>query len=198
MNAEWTAYGPKDCPSAELESPGGFWRGFFHRWLGVKDVKESKPPRIELPHAMDRLSFHDGTLWEVTEHGVTREYMALSGVEVMAKRTLRECQDGQCEYRFELNLAADPAWQFYFRQWHCPVVVEFRGNELILVCGAEELEPSYAVVKARMVQANAAYARERENLITRLIAREEGRAAAREEEAKRFRKLQRSFDGLQL
>ena len=199
MSAGSAAYDSKDWkPIAGRGNSAGFWSGVWRRWMGPKRRAVNPSPTPELPHPLDRLSFHDGTLWEIGEGGICREYMALSGVEVIAKRSLRERPDRRWEYRFELNLATDPAWQFYFRRLRCPVATEFLDRELVIACWPEELGSSYAAVKIFLARANQFYAAERENLITSVIAREEGLAAAREGVAKRVRELQRSFDGLQL
>ena len=124
--------------------------------------------------------------------------MALSGVEVIAKRSVRERQDGRCEYRFELNLVVDPAWQFFFVPDPCAAEVEFGIRDLALVCRPEALRQSYAELKSRITRANESYAREREVLIAYVIAKEEGLRAAREEEARRTAGLQREFDRLEL
>lgn len=197
MSAEWTAGEAGACPLGEVPRRETAWRHILRKWFAPAEPPAA-PVTREVSHPMLRLSFKDGTLWALCESGATREYMPLSGVEITAKRSFRAKQDGRCEYRFELNLAVDAAWERFFTQVDCPISVKFSGREIVLNCRPEKLESSYAALKTGIERANAEYARERENLIARIIAMEEGMSAVREEETRRALDLRQGFERLEL
>ena len=124
--------------------------------------------------------------------------MALSGIEVTRKLSLKELGDERCEYRFELNAATDPVWRLYLKKLLPDVSIQFDSQMMVWTCFPADLEWSYQRTKDAIAQANFWYAEEREQLISMVAARDEERQAAREMEQNRKSGLRQQFECLRL
>ena len=161
--------------------------------------KASKPSvKPTVVHPLERLTFYNGTIYEIYQGQIGREYMALSGVEVARKLSLKELEDDRCEYRFELNLPTDAIWRRYFKNRLPGCPVQFEGKTMILTCLPKDLEAHYQRIKTAFAEANYWYAEEREQLIPTVTDKDEERRAAQEMEENRKLGLRRQFDCLDL
>jgi hypothetical protein len=170
--------------------------GKLSRALRFKPRQRITRPAII--HPFESLTFHNGTVYEMHHGQLSREYMALSGVEVVKKTSLKELDGERCEYRFELNMPTDLIWRCYFQR-HLPAFpVQFEGRTMTLTCRPANLESNYERARAAIVEANLWYAEEREQLIPRVIAKDEERQALREMEENRRLGLRRQFECLEI
>jgi hypothetical protein len=156
------------------------------------------PIRPAPQHPLENLTFHSGTLCQIQQGQIAAEYMALSGVEIVGKQSLKELNDERCEYRFELNMVTDPIWRLYVNRCLPDVLARFESKVMILTCLPVVLERSYQRIRNAIEQANAWYGEEREQLIATVIDRDEQRRAAREMEQNRKVGLRRQFEHLEL
>jgi hypothetical protein len=172
----------------------------FRMLSRLRALKSSRAPaRPALQHPLQDLTFFDGAIYHLRQGQPGAEYLSLSGVEVIAKISLKELGGNRCEYRFELNLAIDAVWRAFFaHQLPGDRSVRLEGRTLVLSCQPSDLEETYQRVKRAMEGANQWYAEEREALISRVIASDEEREAAREMEENRKTGLRRQFEFLEL
>jgi len=156
------------------------------------------PARPAVAHPLESLTFSNGTIYQLQGEQLAGEYMGLSGIDIVRKLSFRELDEERCEYRFELNSPTDPVWRFYLKKLLPNVTVHFESKVLVLTCRPADLEWSYQRAKTAIAQASHWYGEERERLISRVIAKDEDRRAARELERNRKMGLRRQFEYLQL
>jgi hypothetical protein len=166
------------------------------RALGFNSAKPAARPPIQ--HPLENLTFCNGTIHQLHHGQLAGEYMALSGIEVVRKLSLKELDGERCEYRFELNMAPDVIWGLYGKSLLPDISMQFEGQVMVLTCLPACLEWSYQRAKDAIARANLWYAEEREQLISRVLARDEDRQAAKELERNRKLGLRRQFECLQL
>jgi hypothetical protein len=183
--------------------PGGLRR--FLRWpLDKIDRALRFRPQVRTPakptmvHPLEKLTFHDGAVFEIYQGQPGRPYMSLPEVQVVNKLSLKEIDDRLCEYRFELNVAADVLWQRFFSKVSSPHFVQFAGKNMILTCAPANLEASYQRIKECISWANFWYAKEREQLIAQVLAQDEAHRSAAEMNENRRNGLRRQFEFLPL
>jgi hypothetical protein len=156
------------------------------------------PQKPAVRHPLESLTFYNGTICHVCHERPAGEYLPLSGIEIIGKLSWKELDDERCEYRLVMNLATDLVWRCFFKWVQPELPVSFEGKGLVLTCLPSDLELSYQGIKNAIAQANLWYAEEREQLILRVIARDEAREAAREMEENRQTGLRRQFECLDL
>jgi hypothetical protein len=178
---------------------GTLWLRRFKMFGRAFKSNAVRPPsRPALQHPYETLTFRDGTIHQVHQGQIAGEYMALSGIGVVRKVSLRELGDERCEYRFELNTSTDPVWRLYLKRLLPEVSIQFECQLMTLTCRPADLERSYERTGDAIIQANAWYAEEREQLISEVMARDAERQAAREMEHNRKLGLRRQFECLPL
>ena len=89
--------------------------GKIGRSLGFSS-RARLPERPRLQHDLERLTFYNGTIYELQNGQTSEEYMQLPYVEAVRKLSLKETDDGRCEIRFELNISTDQVWRWFFRK----------------------------------------------------------------------------------
>lgn len=157
------------------------------------------PARPKVRHCLEALTFYDGKIYGLRRAQLSKVYMPLPDVEVAKKISFTEIDGEQCEYRFELNTATDPIWRWFFQKHLSELLaVQFQNNVMAFACRPANLESSYERIKDAIAQANAWYQEEREGLISKVIAIDDERRAAREMEANRQLGLRRQFDYLEV
>jgi hypothetical protein len=156
------------------------------------------PRRPEIRHPLERLVFHNFTIYELHRGHPGRQYLSLPDVEVVRKLGWRELGNGQCEYRFELNAAPDSIWHCFYKCLLSDSVARFENKTMVLVCFPADLESAYEQIKEAMAGANVWHADERDELIEQVQALHETELAAREREEARKLGLCQQFDELQL
>jgi len=186
------AYSPSE--GQRRHHPFSFTR--LSRLLGFSAPRTPRRPLLN--HPIDELTVFNGVLCRVHPDQISTEYMDLPEIEVVRKVSLRELEDGRCEYRFELNSATDGFWRFYYKRLVPDVAVQFEGPGLVMVCFPAELEASYQKVRDGIAWANGWYGEELGRLVPLVMARDEERQAAREMEMNRKIGLRRQFDYLEL
>ena len=167
-------------------------------WLLGLDRQTRSPERPAVRHALERLTFSNGTIYETNGEPLSREYLALSPVGIVSKLSLRELDVEGCEYRFELNTATDPVWRWFLQKLLPGLQVQFESKVMALTCLPADLEGNYQRIKRSMAQANLWYAEEREQLIPFVIARDVERQTAKEMEQNRRWGIRKQFDCLQI
>ncbi len=171
--------------------------GKLSRALGL-DSPLSLPEKPLIRHSLENLTFCNDTIYEMRNGRLSEEYLALPKVEVVAKLSLKELNDEQCEYRFKLNAATDPVWRCFFKKRLPEMPVRIESNAMVLTCLPANMEWSYHKVKEAILQANLWYEEEREDLISQVVARDDERRQAREMEENRKMGLRRQFESLQV
>ncbi|MFO1475651.1 MAG: hypothetical protein U1F98_03240 [Verrucomicrobiota bacterium] len=156
-------------------------------------------PRPATSHPLEDLTFVDGAIRLCRKGQAPVEYLMISGLQVLAKKSLLELQDGRCEYRFELNGITDSTWRTFFAKLlPAGLSVRFEPRILVLTCPPAELESRYNQVKSALWGANDWYAEEREDLIRKVTELDDARQAAAEMEENRKAGLRRQFECLDL
>ena len=171
--------------------------GRFGRALGI-EAKLSLPEKPAVRHALENLTFCNGTIYEMRNGRLFDQYLGLPEIEVVAKLSLRELVNEQCEYRFRLNAMPDPVWRCFFKKRLPEMPVRFESNVMVLTCPPANLEWGYHKAKEAMLQANLWYEEERDDLIPQIVARDDERRLAKELEQNRKNGLRRQFEGLQI
>ena len=163
------------------------------------NLKTKPPARPKIRHCLEKLTFYNGKIYGLRRKQLSKVYMPLPDVEVVKKLSFKELGDGQCEYRFELDAVTDPIWRWFFQKHLSELLsVQFQNNVMVFACRPANLESSYEGIKDAIAQANAWYQEEREDLIPKVIAKDDERLAAREMEENRQLGLQRQFDYLEI
>lgn len=196
VNSEPAMTLAEGCRFAETKKPWRFHIAAINTLLGFRRRKHLRRPAIS--HPIDNLIILNGAIFQVRGEQLGGEYLALSGIEIVRKLSLKELDDERCEYRFELSGGTDGVWRLLFKAALARPTVRFERNVLVLTCLPVNLELNYEQVRGAVQQANALYAEERESLIPRVIARDEERNAAREMAENRKTGLRRQFECLEL
>src|SRR5688572_30484242 len=131
---------------------------------------------------IERLTFKDGRIYELYNGKLSNPFMGFSELQVTKKLALKERDQCQCEFGFELSSPADPVWIEMFREDLGKTTVEFQGDRMLLTCLPANLEQTYSDIKQSMAKTNARYAAERQELIARIVAKDEALNAIRKKQ----------------
>ncbi len=147
---------------------------------------------------IERLTFKDGRIFELYNGKLSNPFMGFSELQITKKLAVKERSGAECEFSFELSSAADPVWVAMFKEEQGKTLVEFQGDRMLLTCLPLELEETYLQIKASMTNTNARYARERKELIAKIVAKDEALNMLRRKQEDRAAALKDQFDKLQL
>src|SRR5688500_16711744 len=120
---------------------------------------------------IERLTIKDGKIYELYNGKLSNPFMGVSQLQVAKKLAVKERDQNQCEFGFELTSPADPVWVQMFMEDLRPVAptlvssVEFQGDRMLLTCLPANLEQNYSQVKDSMAKTNERYAKERQELV---------------------------------
>src|SRR6266436_769544 len=147
---------------------------------------------------IERLTFKEGRLFEIYNGKSSKPFMEESRVQVTKKLSVKEHENQQCEFCFELAMTADPAWVSIFREHLSDFPVEFQNGRMALVCLPANLEERYAKTKEAIAKTNARYEMERQELIAKVVAKDQALKAAQQKREERTAALNSQFDKLEL
>ena len=151
-----------------------------------------------MEHPIERLTFKDGRIFELYNGKLSNPFMNLSQVQVTKKLSMRECEAHQCQFAFELSMAADPVWVLLFKEQLPEFPVEFQGARMLLTCLPAHLEERYAKVKAEISKTNIRYETARQELIAKIVAKDEALKVAQQKREDRTAALNSQFDKLEI
>ena len=148
---------------------------------------------------LDRLTIKDGKIYELYNGKLSNPFMGISELNVTKKLAIKERDHGTCEFLFEMNALADPVWvEMFTEQLGKTVAVAFQGDRLVLTCAVANLERDYLQVKDAMGKTNARYATEREQLMAKIVAKDDALSLARKKQEDRTSALREQFERLKL
>src|SRR5438876_8375006 len=150
-----------------------------------------------MEHPIEKLTLKDGRIYELYNGKLSNPFMSLSQVQVTKKLSVREREAHHCEFGFELSTAADPVWVSFFKEQLSEFPVEFQGARMLLTCPPANLEERYARVKTELGQTNIRYEKARQDLIARIMIKDEALKVAEEKREERTAALNSQFDQLQ-
>ena len=151
-----------------------------------------------MKHPIEKLTFKDGKIYELYNGKLSNPFMGPSQVQVTKKLSVKEKDSQQSEFSFELGTAADPVWVGFFREQLSEFPVEFQGGRMLLVCLAGNLEDRYAKIKDAMARTNARYEKERQELIEKIVVKDQALNAAQHKRDERTAALNAQFDRLEI
>src|SRR6058998_793166 len=146
---------------------------------------------------LERLTFKDGKIYELYNGKLSNPFMGFSELQVTKKLAVKERHQSQCEFGFELSSAADPVWVAMFKEDLGKAPVEFQGDRMLLTCLPPNLEQTYLQIKDSMAKTNARYATERQELIGKIVAKDEALNTFRKKQEDRAAAVKDQFDRLQ-
>jgi hypothetical protein len=147
---------------------------------------------------LERLTFKDGRIYELYNGKLSNPFMAFCELQVTKKLAVKERDQGRCEFGFELSSPADPVWVAMFKEDLGQPAIEFQGDRMLLTCLPADLEQTYLSIKQAMAKTNARYAKERQELIAKIVAKDEALNNFRKKQEDRAAALKDQFDKLQL
>ena len=147
---------------------------------------------------IERLTFKDGKIYELYNGKLSNPFMNFSELQVTKKLSVKERDQNLCEFGFELNSPADPVWVLMFKEHLGDVPVEFQGDRMLLTCLPNRLQECYVLVKDSMAKTNSRYTKERQDLIAKVVAKDEALKVARQKQENRTAALKDQFDKLEL
>ena len=151
-----------------------------------------------MEHPIEKLTLKDGRIYELYNGKLSNPFMSLSQVQVTKKLSMREREAHQCEFGFELSMAADPVWVLLFKEQLPEFPVEFQGARMLLTCLPAHLEERYAKVKAEISKTNIRYETARQELIAKIVAKDEALKVAQQKREDRTAALNSQFDKLEI
>jgi hypothetical protein len=147
---------------------------------------------------LERLTIKDGKIYELYNGKLSNPFMGVSQMQVAKKLAVKERDQHQCEFGFELSSPADPVWVQMFMADLGKISVEFQGDRMLLTCLPSDLEQNYRQIKDSMTKTNARYAKERQELVAKIAAKDEALNSARKTQEDRTTALKDQFDRLKL
>jgi hypothetical protein len=148
---------------------------------------------------LERLTIKDGKIYELYNGKLSNPFMAISELQVSKKLAVKEREQSQCEFGFELSAPADPVWiEMFGEEMGTATAVAFQGDRMLLTCLPANLEQTYSKVKDSMAKTNARYATERQALVAKIVAKDEALNSARKKQEDRTSALRDQFDRLKL
>jgi len=151
-----------------------------------------------MEHPIEKLTLKDGRIYELYNGKLSNPFMSLSQVQVTKKLSMREREAHQCEFGFELSMAADPVWVSFFKEQLSEFPVEFQAARMLLVCLPANLEERYAKVKMVIGKTNERYEKTRQELIAKIVIKDEALKLAQRKSEERTAALNSQFDKLQI
>jgi hypothetical protein len=148
---------------------------------------------------LERLTIKDGKIYELYNGKLSNPFMGISELQVSKKLAVKEREQGQCEFGFELTAPADPVWiEMFGEEMGNASAVAFQGDRMLLTCLPASLEQTYSKVKDSMAKTNERYAAERQALVAKILAKDEALNSARKRQEDRSSALRDQFDRLKL
>ena len=147
---------------------------------------------------LERLTIKDGKIYELYNGKLSNPFMGVSELHVSKKLAVKERDQHQCEFGFELSSPADPVWIEMFMENLGKISVAFQGDRMLLTCLPSDLEQTYLQIKDSMAKTNAQYAKERQELVAKIVAKDEALNSARKRQEDRTTALKDQFDRLKL
>ena len=147
---------------------------------------------------LERLTIKDGKIYELYNGKLSNPFMSISQLQVAKKLAVKERDQHQCEFGFELSSPADPVWIQMFMEGVGKISVEFQGDRMLLTCLPGDLEHSYLQIKDSMSKTNVRYAKERQDLVAKIAAKDEALDSARKQQEGRSAAVKSQFDNLKL
>lgn len=147
---------------------------------------------------LDELALRNGVLLHRAPSLPEVPYLATVPVMVDAKTSLVELPGGDVSYMFALNEGPDATWIELFAAHRDDLAADIQGAQLDLRCAPEELERSYARVKALLQRINRDYIERKSGLIERVTANDVAQRQARRADEERRQSLRAQFDRLVL
>jgi hypothetical protein len=151
-----------------------------------------------MEHPIEKLTLKDGRIYELYNGKLSNPFMGLSQVQVTKKLSMREREAHQCEFGFELSMAADPVWVSCFKEQLSEFPVEFQAARMLLTCLPANLEERYAKIKTAIGDTNARYEKARQELIAKIVVKDEALKLAQQKRDERTATLNSQFDKLQI
>jgi len=147
---------------------------------------------------LERLTIKDGKIYELYNGKLSNPFMGVSQLQVAKKLAVKERDQHQCEFGFELSSPADPVWVQMFMEDLGKIPIEFQGDRMLLTCVPSDLEQNYRQIKDSMTKTNARYAKERQELVAKIVAKDDALNSARKRQEDRTTALKDQFDRLEL
>jgi hypothetical protein len=147
---------------------------------------------------IERLTFKDGKIYELYNGKLSNPFMNYSQLQVTKKLSVKERDQTHCEFGFELNSPADPVWIAMFKEHLGEMPIEFQGDRMLLTCRPDALQDAYLKVKDSMAATNVRYAKERHELVAKIVAKDEALTAIRQKQEDRAAAVRDQFDRLQI
>ena len=147
---------------------------------------------------LERLTIKDGKIYELYNGKLSKPFMGVSQLQVAKKLAIKERDQNQCEFGFELSSPADPVWIEMFMEDLGKISVAFQGDRMLVTCLPADLEQTYLQIKESMTKTNAQYAKERQELVAKIVAKDEALNSARKRQEDRTAALKDQFDRLKL
>jgi len=147
---------------------------------------------------LERLTIKDGKIYELYNGKLSNPFMGVSQLQVAKKLAVKERDQRQCEFGFELSAPADPVWIEMFMEDLGEISVAFQGDRMLLTCLPADLEQTYLQIKDSMSRTNARYAKERQELVAKIVAKDDALNSARKRQEDRTASLKDQFDRLKL
>lgn len=147
---------------------------------------------------LERLTIKDGKIYEIYNGKLSNPFMGVSQLQVAKKLAIKERDQQQCEFGFELSSPADPVWIEMFMEDLGKISVAFQGDRMLLTCLPADLERTYLQIKDSMTKTNAQYAKERQELVAKIVAKDDALNSARKRQEDRTAALKDQFDRLNL
>jgi len=119
---------------------------------------------------LERLTIKDGKIYELYNGKLSNPFMGVSQLQVAKKLAVKERDQHQCEFGFELSSPADAVWIQMFMEDVGKIAVEFQGDRMLLTCLPADLEQNYSQIKDSMAKTNMRHAKERQELVAKIIA----------------------------
>ena len=120
---------------------------------------------------LERLTIKDGKIYELYNGKLSNPFMGVSQLQVAKKLAVKERDQHQCEFGFELSSPADPVWIEMFMEDLGKIPVEFQGDRMLLTCLPADLEQTYLQIKDSMTKTNARMQKSGRNWWRRLSPR---------------------------
>jgi hypothetical protein len=148
---------------------------------------------------LERLTIKDGKIYELYNGKLSNPFMGVSQLQVAKKLAVKERDQHQCEFGFELSSPADPVWiEMFMEDLGKKISVAFQGDRMLLTCLPADLQQTYLQIKDSMTKTNEQYAKERQELVAKIVAKDDALNSARKRQENRSAAVKDQFDRLEL
>src|SRR6266436_3513909 len=100
-----------------------------------------------MEHPIEKLTIKDGKIYELYNGKLSNPFMGPSHLQVTKKLSVKERDHHECEFAFEVGVAADPVWVSMFKEHLPEFPVQFQGDRMLLTCLSAHLEERYSKIK---------------------------------------------------